>query len=1273
MSTCSTSDSLGTTGTIVFSTIYGVVLICTSIYSYRSLSSFDDAFKTYGYLKRFKLFAMDLFKRRKCYLPIITHLMDQITDISVVISFGQLAANTSRSDCGGLNMNYLFILSIFTLLFYRTISSFIIFYGTRLISRFIFQFLDLELFRTLYINYLCDNIEPCSPQRWITSLEAIFESAPQSLITTIYLIKTDSFRGSPLVLVSLLFSLRSIIGKIVSDDKMISIDKAKSLSFRKSKIKTFSCISWLYVARYFWRILDVSCRIFASALLWLALGGWYLFLYFIVESLIFISVCIKTKRYEYLFGMVSMTISKSNKTAEKISQNLMWYRISMNFIVMGFITFFTYVSSVGTCWQCPTYADRQHFIINDKTTFSLFIYCWCCILIIPLLSYYLYVAAFKGVKSNARTLKDMIKSKAYNSIIEMQVYKGNYGIFNENTSQNLLMLCCQQRYGKLARYIFALNVVDPTARTTNDECILDYLSQSLNIDTIEENNQNSKYRTNKNHLFELFINVGSLYPFMISSKGCTALQMAFYIGNVSLADRLLNNLINNINESILVDTLMTNNDSMTINFDKSKLDKMFGDAWYWSIEGDQPKSIEQLEKYTLRNENKHDTEMKIDWKVPEIAMKENKTDFLKDMISQKKINILRALLQDKIDAKYSVNKQELWFYATDCNDVEILQSIKDCIDDINIQNEDGNTVLHMQCLKEKNELNISVIKYLQTICDINIRNKKDRTAKECLGRENMYFEHCENQITVYIIQARNLPHPTAADPDPYINVSMNTKTYKTNIIRNCINPIYNSIFSTSGKALFSIIDRIRFDLYYDIKLARDDFIGGYTMKISPNKDSTTNIKWITLKDNNGKIVRNSDNNKPCEIQIKIKYRENAKELNVRYYTHLMQLKIIKSTIIGVRRCDPYVICEWGAQSFQTDVIDSTVSPEWNSIAFVYLHEEIQSNFQLKLTVMDKDRFTKDDLMGTGYISAKQILKQCINGEKLNVNIKIRKIKGNINSEHGLAELINGDDSMSKIGGELEIEILLIPKPQIDRELYKVLLNKFDKNNDDGDGVFQKSEFEHMFGLNEENIDKDMHEETIRAADTLFHKFDENKDETLDENDIKNMMSDRDFQASKLSTKLMALYAIGDANIPLLNPLKRRKNITNKQNNSFQTIRYLKDRETGLLIQESVPSYISHSLKLILDTKLGRAVMQSDVSNKINSKKSRNRGITMDSEKSNKEIATFIKQHSINTKILCKDISQFKTFNDFFARQININQYRPMIEYRNNEMVIVSPA
>ena len=107
-SDCSTSSLLPRTVTIIYGTIYSLFFISVSIYSFNLLSKYDNKFTQSSCWKKFKIWAIDTWRRKKCYTPIIAHLFDQITDVAVALQFYQLAQakqyDKEWTDCNGLNI-----------------------------------------------------------------------------------------------------------------------------------------------------------------------------------------------------------------------------------------------------------------------------------------------------------------------------------------------------------------------------------------------------------------------------------------------------------------------------------------------------------------------------------------------------------------------------------------------------------------------------------------------------------------------------------------------------------------------------------------------------------------------------------------------------------------------------------------------------------------------------------------------------------------------------------------------------------------------------------------------------------------------------------------------------------------------------------------------------------------------------------------------------------------------------------------------------------------
>eukprot|EP01084_Bolivina_argentea_P045070 82959_1 len=488
-----------------------------------------------------------------------------------------------------------------------------------------------------------------------------------------------------------------------------------------------------------------------------------------------------------------------------------------------------------------------------------------------------------------------------------------------------------------------------------------------------------------------------------------------------------------------------------------------------------------------------------------------------------------------------------------------------------------------------------------------------------------------NQITVYVIQARNLPKYDIginAKSDPYVKVTIGKAEYKAHAVRRELNPIWNDQFVKQGKALFSRINEIQFDIYDHDKLTKDDLMGHCVVKTDnkPNAHYSTAVQWINMVNENDEPVLGK-NGKRSAIQIQIKYAINAEDLNVRYWTHVMELKIKQGKNIHskefIGKSDPYVKVEWGAQSYQTKYVNDTNKPVWNESAFIFVHEKYQNKFQLKLTVMDKDIGT-DDLLGTGYVAADRIFKECKNGSTFGLDVTLRMVP--VNLDRGLIDFEKNKNF--KPWGDLEVEAKLISRTKVEADFFQVLAKGFDKN---GDGVIDKNEVQTMFA-------------TLRIpenVDEFFNKFDENGDSKLDEDEIVKMLSDSDFQGSELATQLIGHYLAGDLGNDFRKHLMSGFSVKSSDTNR---VIQLKDRETGLLVQEFVPGYVWYSLRLLYDVKLNRALVQSKISNRILYQMSKSRGQKMDQPKSSAEIPAFIKQHNLDSSMLYKKPNQFKTFN-----------------------------
>jgi len=188
--------------------------------------------------------------------------------------------------------------------------------------------------------------------------------------------------------------------------------------------------------------------------------------------------------------------------------------------------------------------------------------------------------------------------------------------------------------------------------------------------------------------------------------------------------------------------------------------------------------------------------------------------------------------------------------------------------------------------------------------------------------------------------------------------------------------------------------------------------------------------------------------------------------------------------------------------------------------------------------------------------------------------------------------------------------------------------------------------------------------TSLSTDELFIKFDKNGDNRLDHSEVVAMLSASQFQDSDLAPQLMLHYLRKDK-VPPSSVLMT--GFSHSEEASHRKVITIIDRKTGLLVQENIPSYIWLSMRLLYDNKTG-LVITNNVK-RIFKKMSKDKGAEYDKPQSTKEITSFVSLHNLDTNLLTQNLNDFKTFNDFFARSINM-EFRPL---SNDESHIASPA
>ena len=246
-----------------------------------------------------KYLPFEIWNKKSCYFPCITHLIDQATDIAVIFEFYQLYVfesipnpNGTRNDCSGVNSGELLVLSCIAFVFYRIISCIWVYNITHSMSHTFLQFLDLKIYHALYINFVSDHNDgrPNTAQKYIQILEASLEAFPQVVIQLYFFIQVQlNINQYWVVFASLVMSLY-VSSKMASEDRIYFSTNWQNVCLNK-------CINIRYLCRYIFRFCDVFQRIMLILLIWIGIGGFYCTLYILFEIIMLAILSFITKEY----------------------------------------------------------------------------------------------------------------------------------------------------------------------------------------------------------------------------------------------------------------------------------------------------------------------------------------------------------------------------------------------------------------------------------------------------------------------------------------------------------------------------------------------------------------------------------------------------------------------------------------------------------------------------------------------------------------------------------------------------------------------------------------------------------------------------------------------------------------------------------------------------------------------------------------------------------------------------------------------------------------
>eukprot|EP01084_Bolivina_argentea_P005123 9678_1 len=363
----------------------------------------------------FKQWYQLLWKKKKVYLQLIPHFFDQATDLGVIIEYWHLR---NDADVIGINTMYLFVVSVCVIILHRIISSFAIYRLTNNKSFILYQIFDVLMVKCIWTNYQLDTDEPSNSQRYLQTLEATFESAPQILIATAFLVKASISDASAIVILSLITSFWTLSSRVSADDKMMFQKDWKNIEFHYN---VFPCINIKYIIRViFWRFLEISSRIILLCLVWINIGGLSIFIILGTEFVYLGIVCFGLGTVDMMGNIIYLCAANSNKSSQgwaiKMTFAFWSYRVISAWILLIMVSVFA-----TTNFDLPkiqSYEARRSQTIIDNIGFALFIYAW---ITTPIWQWIGAVVVFdyKSLSSTARDVEQLIHDKKWNEVIEL--------------------------------------------------------------------------------------------------------------------------------------------------------------------------------------------------------------------------------------------------------------------------------------------------------------------------------------------------------------------------------------------------------------------------------------------------------------------------------------------------------------------------------------------------------------------------------------------------------------------------------------------------------------------------------------------------------------------------------------------------------------------------------------------------------------------------------------------------------------------------------------
>ena len=248
---------------------------------------------------------------------------------------------------------------------------------------------DLSIFVEVYKAHDDDdNNEPTEEMRTIQLAEAVLESVPQSLLQSVFVMRTFiankndnnlKSQDTLLLLFSVIASIVSIATKYITVDSTPFVnnnggayasEESEKANFCSKKNKCFF-INFGYFVRSLWRIGSVTARVLIYSLVWAVMGGAFFICYLIIEILLctfFVGFVDKKfeKKEQFLFIIVAMVSIYFEDWNTRI---FFYVRLIDDILVLSIIFLFSFYS-----FKCdPVCSDSENRNIDKNIAVKTYI------------------------------------------------------------------------------------------------------------------------------------------------------------------------------------------------------------------------------------------------------------------------------------------------------------------------------------------------------------------------------------------------------------------------------------------------------------------------------------------------------------------------------------------------------------------------------------------------------------------------------------------------------------------------------------------------------------------------------------------------------------------------------------------------------------------------------------------------------------------------------------------------------------------------------------